>query len=213
METEGKTINFLGDSITFGVGASCDDKCYVNVFKKLSKANVNNYGISGTRIAKQIKPYCIDCDPYDFVSRYTQMDDADVVFVFGGTNDFGHGDAELGDFSSSNPYTFCGALNILLKGLCVKYCGKVIILVTPLHRCTENERVFSDSGHQFTEYIDAIIEAGRRFSVPVLDLYATSGIQAEIPEIKELLIPDGLHPSDAGHSIIAHRMYNFIKSL
>ena len=32
--------------------------------------------------------------------------DADVVVVFGGTNDFGHGDAKLGTFESRDPYTF-----------------------------------------------------------------------------------------------------------
>ena len=53
MELKGKSIFFLGDSITEGVGASEYDKSYVPVFAELSGANVKNYGISGSRIARQ----------------------------------------------------------------------------------------------------------------------------------------------------------------
>ena len=55
MELHGATINFLGDSITFGVGASCTENRYADVLAHqfgLKKANV--YGISASRIARQL---------------------------------------------------------------------------------------------------------------------------------------------------------------
>ena len=44
-------INFLGDSITEGVGASAPENNYVSLVGKKTGHEVINYGISGTRIA------------------------------------------------------------------------------------------------------------------------------------------------------------------
>ncbi len=49
MELQGKKINFLGDSITEGTGASSYETSYVSVFGRQSGAAVRNYGIGGTR--------------------------------------------------------------------------------------------------------------------------------------------------------------------
>lgn len=122
MELKNKKILFLGDSITEGVGASSPEKCYVSVFGKLSGAEVKNYGIGGTRIAKQSKISLSEESDRDFMSRVDEMDsEADVVVVFGGTNDFGHGDSTIGDFSSRDECTFYGALHILCTSLINKY--------------------------------------------------------------------------------------------
>ena len=89
MELKGKKIYFLGDSITEGVGASDTEHCYVSVFGKLSGAVVKNYGISATRIACQTENLTTKEPDLSFVNRADSMDsDADVVVVFGGTNDF-----------------------------------------------------------------------------------------------------------------------------
>ena len=54
MELKGKKINFLGDSITEGVGASEEQFMYPNVIAaECGLAAARNYGISGTRIARQ----------------------------------------------------------------------------------------------------------------------------------------------------------------
>ena len=45
---------FLGDSITEGVGASRPENNYVNVVAKMLGCVVENYGIGGTRIARQM---------------------------------------------------------------------------------------------------------------------------------------------------------------
>ncbi len=40
-----------------------------------------------------------------------------------------------------------------------------------------------------------------------------SGIQPEIQVNRELYMPDGIHPSDLGHGIIAERLISFMKGL
>ena len=57
MDWNGKVINFLGDSITQGVGASSKETNYVSQTKEiLNLAAANNYGISATRIAPRKTP-------------------------------------------------------------------------------------------------------------------------------------------------------------
>ena len=65
-------------------------------------AEVKNYGISGTRIAKQTHKSENERWDMDFLSRVDIMDEnADVIVVFGGTTDFGHGDSKIGNMKSS----------------------------------------------------------------------------------------------------------------
>ena len=118
MELKGKKINFLGDSITEGVGATDPEAMYVNIVKHDAElAEARNYGISGTRIARQSND-----EGSAYCDRYKKMDDdADVVVVFGGTNDFGHGDAPLGTMADRTPDTFYGALHCLYTALTEKY--------------------------------------------------------------------------------------------
>lgn len=54
MDLHNATINFLGDSITEGAGASCLENRYTDVLaREFGLKKANNYGISGTRIARQ----------------------------------------------------------------------------------------------------------------------------------------------------------------
>ena len=105
MELKGTKINFLGDSITEGAGTSSPDRMFTMLIEREYGAICQNYGIGGTRIARQKTPTEEKWDR-DFISRVPEMDnDADIVVVFGGTNDFGHGDAPLGTMNDRTPYT------------------------------------------------------------------------------------------------------------
>jgi len=222
MKLEGLTINFLGDSITEGSGTSGKDAIFHAVLKR--EANLKearNYGIGGTRFAIQQgtpgRPKDDYVDVNSFCERFDQMeDDADVVVVFGGTNDYGHGDASIGGFMDRTPETFYGACHYLFSGLIKKYLGKPIIVMTPLHRLREliNTGDAKVQGYgTLKEYVDIIREVAEYYSLPVLDLYATSGLQPAIKEIQETYIPDGLHPNDAGHIILAHKLRTFLEAL
>ena len=97
MNLQGKKINFLGDSITEGHGTSGEACFFTTLIARETGAVCRNYGIGGTRIARQTIPSEKPRHDLDFPGRVDEMDpDADIVVVFGGTNDFGHGDAPLG---------------------------------------------------------------------------------------------------------------------
>lgn len=212
MEIKSKKINILGDSITQGVGVSSPEKAYPAVLKeKYGIAEVRNYGISGTRFARQHKP-TVD-KPYhdlDFCSRVGDMEpDADIVVVFGGTNDFGHGDAEIGCFADRTPDTFYGACHTLMRSIIERFPASTIVFMTPLHRAVEEQA----GKLPLSGYVSIIREVAEYYALPVLDLYGTSGLQPQLPIIRERYVPDGLHPNDAGAELIAHRLAHFLMAL
>ena len=96
---------------------------------------VRGYGIGGTRIAPRLMPERPGEEGFGqyFGTRVEKMDpDADVIVVFGGTNDFGHGDVPLGTIADRDNTTFYGALHVLYRQLWEKYPTATIVVMTPL---------------------------------------------------------------------------------
>lgn len=216
MELKGTKINFLGDSITEGAGTSSHDKMFTMLIEREYGAICQNYGIGGTRIARQKTPTEEKWDR-DFISRVPEMDnDADIVVVFGGTNDFGHGDAPLGTMSDRTPYTFYGALHCLYTALTEKYPDVPVVILTPLHRLNEDSPKGDNKPAPvgtLKEYVNIIREVAEYYSLPVLDLFKESGLQPKVPVIQQKYIPDGLHPNDDGNAILAHKIARFLETL
>ncbi len=215
MKTENKKIAFLGDSITYGVGASSKETSYVSLVTKEGEFEKGyNFGVSGSRIAKQIKEI-FDSPIEDFVTRAERMpEDADIVLVFGGTNDYAHGDAPLGRLGDNTNDTFYGAMDVLINKLIAKYPTSKIAILTPLH-CENEERYFNNAGIRncgtLKDYVNAEKEVAAKYSVPVIDLYESSGICPDNKINKETYTIDGLHPNDNGYRLIADKVLNFIK--
>lgn len=216
MELKGTKINFLGDSITEGAGTSSPDRMFTMLIEREYGAICQNYGIGGTRIARQKTPTDEKWDR-DFISRVPEMDnDADIVVVFGGTNDFGHGDAPLGTMSDRTPYTFYGALHCLYTALTEKYPDVPVVILTPLHRLNEDSPKGDNKPEPvgtLKEYVNIIREVAEYYSLPVLDLFKESGLQPKIPVIQQKYVPDGLHPNDDGNAILAHKIARFLETL
>ena len=212
MQLENKKVFFIGDSITEGEGTSSPEHCYVSVFERLSKSCVKNYGVNGMRIAKQKLTDNDENVVQNFVSKVDEMDNnADAVVVFGGTNDFRH-NAAIGSMESRSEYTFYGAMHVLSDKLIRKYPEAEIVFITPLHRvgedearqeCGENREV------RLSDYVNIIREVAEYYSFPVIDLFKMGGLQPNVDIIKELYMPDGLHPSNAGAEKIAKKYITF----
>lgn len=210
MELTAKKINFLGDSITEGCGAASPAFGFVEVMKReFALAEARNYGIGGTRIARQQIPSTETRYDGDFCGRFAQMDpDADIIVVFGGTNDHGHGDAPFGCSSDRTPDTFCGACHVLFSGLQNTFPEAKIVVVTPLHR--EDEGPKNGSGPLLKDYVEVIRTTAAQYKLPVLDLFETSAINTDtLPA----LTTDGLHPNDEGHAILAQEIGSYLQTL
>ena len=217
MNIQNKKILFLGDSITEGFGPQDIENVYWKRLERSCGCTSVGYGISGTRIARQQKPSPDPREDQYFRSRVAAMDEqADVVVIFGGTNDYGHGDAALGCFDDRTDDTFYGALHNLYSDLIAKYPTAQLVVMTPLHRLGENE-AYNTWGLRsvgcLEDYVDIICEVAGYYGIPVLDLHRLSGLQPEVPQLKERYMPDGLHPNDAGHALIHSRLKGFLETL
>lgn len=208
-----KKIAFLGDSITAGAGASASENRYSSVLCKKLGVQELNYGIGGTRIAKQTIPSEQPNYDKDFIERAKIIDkDADFVFVFGGTNDYGHGDAEFGCADDKSPYTFYGALNTLINYLLAFFPKEKICFILPLSRKNEND-IYGESGKQkkprpiLNEYRKAIERKCQEYSIEVLSF---NDVFTEEKVCNGLTV-DGLHPTNEGHNILANLLFDYLK--
>ena len=225
MNIQGFKVNFLGDSITEGVGVTdVTNNRYHARLKELCRLSaVTHYGVSGTRIAHQIRASETPRFDLCFCGRAYNMDTtADMVIVYGGVNDYIHGDAPFGEMGDTTPATFCGGVYFLMNYLKENYAGKPVIFMTPARMFLRHEvddRYPSTHARKWTPgkelvaYVDVIIETGKQFGIPVLDLYRTLGLDPHDEEVFEKYTMDGLHFNDAGHAILAQRLKDFIEAL
>ncbi len=224
MELKGKKICFLGDSITEGTGVSDrKNNRYDNVLKRECElSEVFNYGIGGTRLAHQKVPS--DKPRFDlcFCGRAYNLDrTADVIVVYGGINDYLHGDAPFGCDGDKTPATFVGAVHFLMNLLRTEYPEKTVVFMTPARSCykgngdelpSPNPNKQPDA-RAAVEYVDVILSTAKSFGIPTLDLYRELGIDPNIPEHCEKYTVDGLHFNDLGHSVIAAKLKARLESI
>ena len=218
MELQNKKILFLGDSITAGVGTSAGESTtFWSLLGRRTGAVVRGYGIGGTCIARQYHILYPEMDEPYFITRVDAMEDgADVVVVFGGTNDYGHGDAPFGEMSDRTNDTFYGAMHLLCQALISRYPQATIVIMTPLHRLNEEAKINERgvrNGTTLEDYVEAERRVAAYYGIPVLDLFRVSGLQPEVPQLRERYMPDGLHPNDAGHERLADRLIGFLTAL
>ncbi len=204
------TIVCFGDSTTWGddgTGAGGPAISWTShLGGLLGGANVVNYGVKGSRLA-------IKADRSDsFVERLDGVEvGADVYVLFGGVNDFSR-NVPLGQMGSTDPHEFYGALDLLIRGLIAKSPVARLVVMTPCKTSGKHEKDipggFEKNHLGLTQepYVAAVREVADYYSVPVIDLYAGSGISPYLPEHRERYMPDGLHYSPAGYERLAHRI-------
>lgn len=214
---EGKKLVFLGDSITEGYGLSNIEQRYADLIASDEKAICFNHGISGTRLAYQTVPSEKPSHDLCFIDRVEELEaDADLVIVFGGTNDYGHGDAAFGVFEDRDPYTFYGAVHTLVQKLLAKYDKSKIAFLLPLHRGTETQTIVK--GGKMTEvtlaqYVQALREVLDSYGISYLNLFEEGKTEEQIAEGLQQYMSDGLHPNEKGHRMLADQVMQYLESL
>ncbi len=189
----------MGDSITYGVQPKANGMRMNNPYPTLVKnelglKQVYNYGIGGSALC------------YDMCNRVNNMvENADIISVFGGTNDFYAGNYTLGTYNDKVNSTIYGALNIIADTLTTKYPNAFIFFMTPLKR---SDVIINDAGYKLSDVADAIKVVGNMYDIPVLDLYNNCPFEIEYKQS----FSDGLHPTQDFHTnYLAPQIAQFIK--
>lgn len=207
-------INFLGDSITQGAGAEGHENMYTYLTAKHFNAEECNYGVGGTRIAKQVKR-TLNPDDDVFMCRAVKLPtDADFTFVFGGTNDYGHGDAKLGTFEDRDNYTFYGAMHELVAYMVATFPKEKLCFILPIPRF-DQDNPYGDGSKDvpmapMSAYIQAEKEVLDYYGVEYLDL--TDKYHVPTAPAYDDLFGDGLHPNPKGHKLLADCLIEYLES-
>lgn len=224
MDIKGKIIDFLGDSITEGVGVTDIENCrYDNVLHRRFELKAHyNYGIGGTRIAHQSAPSEIPRYDLCFCGRAYMLDrSADIIVVYGGVNDYIHGDAYFGSMEDRTPETFCGAVYFLMNFLKTNYAGKTVVFMTPAHMCFRGvsdkevspRPMKKQDAKPLAAYVDVIKTRGEELGIPVLDLFEKLPIDPNNEDDRAEYTVDGLHFNDKGQAILADTLGDFLETL
>ena len=199
-----KIANFLGDSQT--EVNNHKNKIYCDWVKEiLGLSKANNYGISGTTIAKKNAS-----DNTAMCVRYANMDNnADLICVMGGVNDRWF-NCQLGNFGNTDPITFYGAMETLCDGLLTKYPGKTIIFITPTEQNHNGCNSANKTGYTATDFANAMKRVCAKYSIPVFDANTCSGIYPLNQANAAIYTTDKLHLNNKGHEVLGNKLSKFI---
>lgn len=227
---QGKKVAYFGDSITDPRNSASKDK-YWSLLQKWLGITPYVYAVSG-RMWNDIPRQATEC-----LKQHGQNIDAIVIFM--GTNDynnaiplgrwydekadtvvFGHKfdkrpEIRMRQFTSMDPDTYRGRINIAMDTIRKMYPTKQIVVLTPIHRKNfhrnqQNWQISEDYqnrvGTYLDEYVEATKEVGNRWAVTVIDMNALCGLFPMAENHGQYFFnpkTDRLHPNDAGHERMA----------
>ena len=221
---KGKTFVSLGDSIMWQDGKQYNNANYPSnkgniargiqtlLKEKLEFASYNNIAVSGRPMANGTA----NGDGTNATGKTIHYKDYDLVIIGSGTNDFKLNVplGALSDIGSSfNTNTFIGAYQDLIEYILTDKPTIRICLFTPLHRNNGGYNSWNYSNkanHKLIDYVSAILELAKLYSIPVCDNYRNSGINKFNLDIYTM---DGLHPHDKGYEQISYYDINAINNI
>lgn len=209
-----------GDSITWYDGQAFPDTttCIgypTHVINATGIVKQNNYAISGASMAEG--PTYPTNGSISTSGLTRTMTSTDVVTIFAGTNDFKLNVpmgtlGAIGDVYADLVVTeFYGSYRKLIEYILTNRPSCKIYLMTPIQRDASSYDVntTNTAGHKLIDYVTAVKAIGNMYGLPVLDLFATSGITKLT--LTTFCI-DGLHPNNAGQLRLAEMIIPFMEN-
>ena len=198
-------VTFFGDSIT--VANNVDRPWTAIVANDLNTSATKN-GWSGTT-------YTSGRREHSAVDRVDEITNQDLVIVEFGVNDFHYG-RPLGQFGDTDTSKFYGALDFVYNKLITNNPTAKFVIMTPMknhgYGTSPDSFTKNSDGHYQIDYVNAIKQVADKYSLPVLDMYANSGISAMNETHNQKYLFDGLHPNQEGSYIVASKVVGFINS-
>lgn len=189
----GKTINFIGDSITYGYyNGGRMTYPYPELVGKILGCTTNNYGINGSTLSSGTN----SSNP--IVSRLSVIDkNANINVLMAGSNDFGQ-KKELGEKGSTDLTTVYGALESIASSLLSLMPKSTIVFCSNLHRAEETNGLYT-----LSDVNTAIKYVAKKYNFQFIDIYNTAPLfRPENSTLNNRWSGDGLHPNQDYVSLI-----------
>ncbi|HHQ4319652.1 BppU family phage baseplate upper protein [Clostridium perfringens] len=206
-----KIITFNGDSVCYGEG-------YIGGYGKIIAEKNNmiyeNISVSGATLSNKTEGRHHVCD-----SINKMRDDADYIILEGGINDTSlsvpKGEITDNFYGNYDKTTFCGALESIFYQSVLKWKGKKIGFIIIHKAYSVSNQVVQN------EYWELARNICRKWSIPFLDLFNSSGLICNIPEINDTFFKHGLsgqgdqvHPNERGYKeYLVPKIEAWIKTL
>ena len=154
----------------------------------------------------------VDLCMYDRVKKAVGSVTVDVhiATIFLGTNDYASA-TPIGTITddptaqTEESFTFMGCYKGIIHYLFETYGPIPIVLLTPIQRSNGYNK--NSAGHTLEDYRNAVLEIGKYYSIPVVDLYATAGMSLGHSNNIGNAYGDGLHPGAAFWKMAAMKVY------
>ena len=185
-----------GDSITYGAGSSDGNvRSYAPILAGLlgESYTVQRDGVSGATLLKRGQPSYFDTQGV----RNTIQANPDIITILLGTNDSKPGNWAYRDEFVADYLSLIDTYRALPAGPDIYPC-----LPPPAGELPNDIR----GSVIANEVIPRILEAARQRGLRVIDLHTP------FLDTLQSLFPDGIHPNDEGHRIIANRIRDAIIS-
>lgn len=208
---EDTEIVFIGDSITEGVGGNLDSEgdkiSYVNyVDEALDFKNVLNHGEAGRTVVNYgDKELSMDANIDNLINI-----DSDIVVILIGVNDYlCYSDAKrFGALDNGSTAGYCGALQSFVQAVERNYPDKEYFFVTTYQLLSTDGSTYTDFNGTptFNDYMNVQRTLAERHGYHMIDVYNSGFMSTQDAVTTANLIPDGIHPNDAGYRVLGEHI-------
>ena len=208
---EDMEIVFIGDSITEGVGGNVDAEgdlvSYVNyVDAALNFQRVLNHGEAGRTVNNYgDEELSMDSNIDNLINI-----DSDIVVILIGVNDYlYYNEAKrFGALDNGSTAGYCGALQSFVNAVERNYPDKEYFFVTLYQLLATDASTYTDyqGTPSFNDYLQVQRTLAERHGYHMIDIYNSGFMSTQDAITTANLIPDGIHPNDAGYRVLGEHI-------
>lgn len=191
-----KTAVFFGDDVMYGAMSTSASSAPTYCTNNWVKLFGDKFTMTYTNNAAQNENVSMT---YEKVAAYTTA--ADYIFIGVGNTDWWNG-TRIGTLGSTSGSSFYGCLELMCEALEANQPSATVIFVTPINQPRQN----AAQAASLNAYRNAIFETAAMHGYNVVDGTKTGFPADPNSSFKPVMIPDGIHPSELGYSMMYKSM-------
>ena len=199
---KGKKVIFEGDSITdYDYLEGYNNKSWANYLTTILGMNlVSNGAVGGSLLTHSNE--AVGFSVQQRIANTNYDSNAKLFLIHAGTNDWGQAKT-LGNIDSTDISTICGALNNIIDKIQTNCPKATIVIISPIHRQSDSGGFYNNSaGYSLYDIAVAYQKVCSRWGAKFIN-----GLELGLNSLNENNLAtnfiDGLHPTPAGHKIMA----------